>query len=48
MNEFYYIKIQENYILKIIDSDINMFNLKMGESVKIKSTNDSNYLVTSE
>ena len=48
MNEFYDIKIQENYILKIIDSDINMFNLKKGDSVRIESRDNSNYLVTSE
>tara|TARA_X000000368_G_scaffold348189_1_gene287896 strand:+ start:1397 stop:2119 length:723 start_codon:yes stop_codon:yes gene_type:complete len=48
MKEFYDMDVNEKYILRIIDSEINMFNLKKGDYIKIKNTPERGYQITSE
>ena len=47
MKEFYDIDVDENYTLKIIDTDINMFNLKRGDYIKIEKKYKTSYQMTS-
>tara|TARA_B100000470_G_C19773280_1_gene384083 strand:- start:780 stop:1550 length:771 start_codon:yes stop_codon:yes gene_type:complete len=46
LQEYYAIELGGNYILHIIDTDINMFELKPNEFIKLKNKKEQNKLYT--